>query len=108
MALRLLVYQGLLYQDLIKSGDILEDGRLPPILPIVLYNGQPRWTAADDIADLIPTVPGLVGQFKLNGTPKNPTFVVILRCEQKLFLTYHLYARRTIYLRLVCLRNLNF
>ena len=38
MALRIMVYQGLLYQDLIKSGDVLEDGRLPPILPIVLRN----------------------------------------------------------------------
>ena len=65
MALRLLVYQGLLYQDLIKSGEVLEDGRLPPILPIVLYNGEDSWTAADDVFDLIPTVPGMVEQFKL-------------------------------------------
>jgi hypothetical protein len=37
---------------------------LPPILPIVLYNGSQRWTAATDIADLIPAVPGLVAEFK--------------------------------------------
>ena len=65
MALRIMVYQGLLYQDLIKSGDVLEDGRLPPILPIVLYNGKDRWTAANDIFDLIPAVPGIAAQFKL-------------------------------------------
>ena len=64
MALRMMVYIGLLYQDLIKRGDVLADGRLPPILPIVLYNGSKRWTAATDIADLIPAVPGLVEQFK--------------------------------------------
>ncbi|QWF71873.1 Rpn family recombination-promoting nuclease/putative transposase [Methylomonas paludis] len=64
MSLRMMVYQGLLYQDLIKSGEVLSDGLLPPILPIVLYNGQPRWTAATDIFDLIPPVPGLVEQFK--------------------------------------------
>jgi hypothetical protein len=64
MALRMMVYQGLLYQDLIKRGDVLADGRLPPILPIVLYNGSPRWTAAADIFDLIPPVPGMVQQFK--------------------------------------------
>ena len=64
MALRIMVYIGLLYQDLIKRGDVLADGRLPPILPIVLYNGSQRWTSATDIADLIPAVPGLVEQFK--------------------------------------------
>ena len=64
MALRMMVYIGLLYQDLIKRGDVLADGRLPPILPIVLYNGSKRWTAVTDVADLIPAVPGLVEQFK--------------------------------------------
>ena len=64
MALRMMVYVGLLYQDLVKRGEILADGRLPPILPIVLYNGSQRWTAAIDIADLIPAVPGLVSEFK--------------------------------------------
>ena len=64
MALRMMVYTGLLYQDLIKRGDVLADGRLPPILPIVLYNGSQRWTAATEVADLIPAVPGLVEQFK--------------------------------------------
>ena len=64
MALRMMVYVGLLYQDLIKRGDVLADGRLPPILPIVLYNGSPRWTAVTDVFELIPPVPGLVEQFK--------------------------------------------
>ena len=64
MALRMMVYVGLLYQDLIKRGEVLADGRLPPILPIVLYNGSQRWTAATDVADLIPLVPGLVEQYK--------------------------------------------
>jgi hypothetical protein len=64
MALRMMVYQGLLYQDLIKQGMVLSDGRLPPVLPIVLYNGSQRWTAARDVFDLIPPVPGLVEQFK--------------------------------------------
>ena len=66
MALRMMVYVGLLYQDLIKRGEVLDDGRLPPILPIVLYNGSPRWTAVTDVADLIPPVPGLLAEFKPN------------------------------------------
>ena len=64
MALRMMVYVGLLYQDLIKRGEVLADGRLPPVLPIVLYNGSPRWTAVHDVFELIPAVPGLVEQFK--------------------------------------------
>ena len=64
MALRMMVYIGLLYQDLIKRGETLADGRLPPLLPIVLYNGNQKWTAATNIADLIPVVPGMVSQFK--------------------------------------------
>ncbi len=64
MSLRMMVYQGLLYQDLIKRAEVLDDGRLPPILPIVLYNGSQRWTAPIDVGDLIPPVPGLVEQFK--------------------------------------------
>lgn len=64
MALRMMVYGGLLYQDLIKRGDVLADGRLPPLLPIVLYNGGPRWSAVTDVAELIPPVPGLLEQFK--------------------------------------------
>ncbi len=62
MALRMMVYQGLLYQDLIKRNEILKDGRLPPVLPIVLYNGKSRWSAVHDVFDLIPTVPGVLAQ----------------------------------------------
>jgi hypothetical protein len=55
MALRMLVYVGLLAQDLVRKGELHPepDGRprLPPILPIVLYNGLPRWQAPIDVAD---------------------------------------------------------
>ena len=64
MALRMMVYIGLLYQDLIKRGDVLADGLLTPTLPIVLYNASQRWTSITDVANLIPVVPGLVEQFK--------------------------------------------
>ena len=64
MALRMMVYVGLLHQALLKEGKILADGRLPPVLPIVLYNGSQRWSAVTDVFDLIPPVPGLVEQFK--------------------------------------------
>ncbi|MBB4285030.1 Rpn family recombination-promoting nuclease/putative transposase [Roseospira goensis] len=50
MAIRIMVYMGLLAQDLVRRR-ALHDGRLPPILPIVLYNGGPSWTAAVDVKD---------------------------------------------------------
>ena len=56
MAVRILAYTGLLYQDLIRRGVFGDDGRLPPVLPVVLYNGRPRWTAPVEVADLIASV----------------------------------------------------
>jgi len=47
MALRVLVYVGLLWQHLIDQKRLLPDGRLPPIRPIVLYNGNTPWTAPE-------------------------------------------------------------
>ena len=53
MAVRMLVYTGLLYQDLVRRGELGPNGELPPVLPVVLYNGPSRWTAAEDVAALI-------------------------------------------------------
>jgi len=64
MALRMMVYTGLLYQDLVKGGQGLPHGRLPPVLPIVLYNGFRPWTAAHNIADLIPPLPNPMNGYK--------------------------------------------
>ncbi len=46
MALRALVYTGLLWQHLVTERRLPPDGRLPPVLPVVLYNGDRRWSAA--------------------------------------------------------------
>lgn len=53
MALRMLVYAGLLWQQLVREQRLMPDGRLPPILPIVLYNGDPRWRAPVELSDLV-------------------------------------------------------
>ena len=37
MAVRLLVYVGLLYQDLIRTRSLTASGKLPPVVPAVLY-----------------------------------------------------------------------
>ena len=43
MALRVLAYVALLYQDLVREGLVQTGNRLPPVMPIVLYNGDPPW-----------------------------------------------------------------
>ncbi len=53
MALRMLVYAGLLWEQLVREKRLLPDGKLPPILPVVLYNGDPRWKAPRALQDLI-------------------------------------------------------
>ena len=58
MAVRLMTYMGLLYQDLIKSKQLIQDRLLPPVFPVVLYNGDKRWNAATELKDLIIKVPG--------------------------------------------------
>ena len=53
MAVRVLTYASLLYEKLIDDGVLREHGKLPPVLPIVIYNGGQRWTAAEDVAAMI-------------------------------------------------------
>ena len=50
MAVRMMVYVGLLAQHLIREGE-LHEGQLPPILPIVLYNGLPTWKSPVDAGE---------------------------------------------------------
>ncbi len=63
MAVRLMSYMGLLYQDLIKAKQFTADKRLPPIFPVVLYNGKPRWHAPIELSDLIVKLPGGLEQY---------------------------------------------
>ena len=53
MALRALVYAGLLWQHLVAEKRLPLDGRLPPVLPVVLYNGDRRWTAPLALNELV-------------------------------------------------------
>ncbi len=53
MAVRMLTYSGLLYQRLVAEGVLREGGALPPVLPVVIYNGRSPWTAPADVAELI-------------------------------------------------------
>ncbi|MBF0311223.1 MAG: Rpn family recombination-promoting nuclease/putative transposase [Magnetococcales bacterium] len=51
--LRVLVYIGLLWQQLIREKRLGPDGSLPPVFPIVLYNGDPPWTVPVGLRELI-------------------------------------------------------
>ncbi|NGZ05224.1 MAG: DUF4351 domain-containing protein [Magnetococcales bacterium] len=53
MALRVDVYTGLLYQQLVSERKLKASYGLPPVLPIVLYNGEPRWNASFSLRELI-------------------------------------------------------
>ena len=64
MAVRLMVYVGLLWQSLIQARTLSPSGKLPPVVPIVLYNGRRRWTAPRDVAALIEHIPGSLVHYR--------------------------------------------
>lgn len=64
MAVRILAYTALLWQDLIRGGQVREGDALPPVLPMVVYNGRRSWTAACDVAELLGPVPGGLARFQ--------------------------------------------
>ena len=51
------VYVSLLLHDLQRQNELSPEGKLPPVLPIVLYNGAKEWSAATDLADLLASAP---------------------------------------------------
>ena len=70
MALRVLEYTTMLYRELVRESrrarrargrpharkGAAKPERLPPVLPVVLYNGDAKWRAARDVKDLIAEV----------------------------------------------------
>lgn len=64
MALRMHGYVSLLLQDLQRQKQLFEGGKLPPVLPVVLYNGVRNWDCATELADLIANVPGWLQPFQ--------------------------------------------
>ncbi|WP_158047645.1 Rpn family recombination-promoting nuclease/putative transposase [Skermanella pratensis] len=53
MAIRVMVYVGLLWQQLIQELKLPAGPPLPPVLPVVLYNGEAPWNAPLDTAGLM-------------------------------------------------------
>ena len=59
MGVRMLAYTALLYQETLRGATKPVD-RLPAVLPVVFYTGEPRWTAPVNIGDgIVPVGPAL-------------------------------------------------
>jgi len=76
MAVRLMTYIGLLYQDLIRSKKLLANGQLPAVLPLVLYNGIRPWSSSMSLQSLIQEVPGGLSRYR-------PTLTYLLLDESR-------------------------
>ena len=54
MALRVLEYTAMLYRELLREGSFGVGGELlPPVLPVVLYNGDAPWRSAAQVRELV-------------------------------------------------------
>jgi hypothetical protein len=58
MALPILVHSGLLYQDLIRKGEVGRGEELPAVFPLLICNGREPWGAARDVGEPIDQLPG--------------------------------------------------
>ena len=64
MALRNIEYTALLYRELKRAGRLGAPGNLPPVLPLVLYNGDTPWSNMLEMRELIAPVPPFFGPFQ--------------------------------------------
>jgi len=64
MPVRMMQYVAALYDHLVRSRkiDLLEG--LPPVLPIVIYNGDARWNHSTEVFDLIQLHPAVLTEFQ--------------------------------------------
>ena len=99
MAIRLMGYISLLYQDLIKSKILGKKRKLPPILPWVIYTGETTWSAPQHSYELLePTIPNVlkkhfpcfhyrvldIGHYRLKkgDSEKNNLIIPLIELEQ--------------------------
>ena len=76
MALRMMEYTAAIWKRL-EADDLGPGGEYPFVLPVVIYNGGRRWTAATDVADLIAPVPKAL----LGYRPRHPYLLVEIQAE---------------------------
>ncbi|WNK21215.1 Rpn family recombination-promoting nuclease/putative transposase [Halomonas piscis] len=65
MPVQMMHYVAGFHDQLIKNGVTTPSKGLPPVFPIVLYNGAQRWTAERDVSDMItPQPPGFLQPYQ--------------------------------------------
>ena len=58
MAVRILTYIGLIYQDLVKTKKLKRKAKLPPVFSMVFYTGDRQWRAPLNLKDCLhPAIP---------------------------------------------------
>ena len=94
MPLRLLTYISLFYQQLVANEQLKYGAKLPPVFPVVIYNGTPRWTAPLQLNELINTAPGslsnylpglryfLLDEARMRQLAPDNTFSSVIKLEQ--------------------------
>ena len=53
MGLRIRTYTCLTYEELVRRGEVKPGNKLPPLLPVAVYGGRPRWRSSTNVAELI-------------------------------------------------------
>ena len=66
MPLRFMHYVAGFYSTLIKNDLLSKSGPYPPVFPLVIYNGQNRWSGKTNIADQIEAVPPVLKIYQPN------------------------------------------
>lgn len=66
MALRISSYSTLLWQALVREGEIKQGDKLPPIFPLVVYNGTKVWNKPTEINKLIHVTPESLANYQLS------------------------------------------
>src|SRR5690554_7970672 len=57
MPIRLLHYAACFYSELLKQKTLTPGQSLPPVFPVVVYNGSRRWTAPQDVYEMVQPEP---------------------------------------------------
>jgi len=64
MPVRMMQYLAALYDHLLRSKTVDPADGLPPVLPIVIYNGDTRWNRSPEVFDLIQPHPAVLTEFQ--------------------------------------------
>ena len=66
MPLRVNTYRSLLFEQLVRQHRLDSDGRLPDVIPIVIYNGKRRWTAPLEFSKLHPVRSSVYARYNIS------------------------------------------